>query len=71
MSETVGQRIVAERTARGWSQAYLAGRLFMNPAQLNRWERGATSPSAKNLRRLSEALGCTIDSLIPRTGAKS
>ncbi|WP_320672402.1 helix-turn-helix domain-containing protein [Patulibacter defluvii] len=57
-AETVGDRIAAARSRRGWSQAELAERVGVDKGQVSRWERGATRPRAGTLRRAAEALQC-------------
>jgi peptidoglycan hydrolase-like protein with peptidoglycan-binding domain/DNA-binding XRE family transcriptional regulator len=43
-----------ERERRGWTQAYLAERLEVDPAYISRWERGVVSPTGLHRRRLCE-----------------
>jgi len=45
-----------ERERRGWTQAYLAERLEVDPAYISRWERGVVSPTGLHRRRLCEVL---------------
>lgn len=45
-----------ERERRGWTQAYLAERLEVDPAYISRWERGVVSPTGQHRRRLCEVL---------------
>jgi len=58
--------IRAEREARGWSQADLAGRSGVSKAMISKVERGEASPTAVILVRLSGAFELTLASLLTR-----
>lgn len=61
-SWAVGNRIYQLRTARGMSQRDLALALGNHSNELvARWERGASSPSAETLVKLSEFFDVTTD----------
>lgn len=62
----VAQRIAAERAARGWSLAELAERSGVSKAMISKVERGAASPTASLLGRLSGAFGLTLSTLLAR-----
>lgn len=53
----LGARLRAEREGRGWSLTDLAERSGVSRATISRVERGAASPTAALLGRLSGALG--------------
>ena len=53
----VGRRLRERRRGLGFSQAQLAARLGFTPAQINRYEHGATRLSAAGLWRAAQALG--------------
>jgi len=61
---TIGARIRAARQALGLSQVALAELLEVPQGQVSQWETGR-EPGAVYLRRLADALGTTIDELVP------
>ena len=56
-----------EREARGWSLAELAERSGVSKAMISKIERGAASPTAALLGRLSGAFGLSLSALIARS----
>jgi transcriptional regulator with XRE-family HTH domain len=63
----LGARIRVERENRGWSLTDLAERSGVSRAMINKVERGAASPTASLLGRLSGAFGLTLSMLLART----
>src|SRR5262249_32457732 len=63
----LGARIRVERENRGWSLPDLAERSGVSRAMINKVERGAASPTASLLGRLSGAFGLTLSMLLART----
>jgi transcriptional regulator with XRE-family HTH domain len=63
----LGARIRVEREDRGWSLTDLAERSGVSRAMINKVERGAASPTASLLGRLSGAFGLTLSMLLART----
>lgn len=59
-------RLKRTREARGWSQLDLAHRTGLQPAAISHFETGHRSPSFDNLRKLSDALGVSVDYLLGR-----
>lgn len=59
-------RLRLEREARGWSLAELAARSAVSKAMISKVERGAASPTAALLGRLSGAFGLTLSTLLAR-----
>jgi transcriptional regulator with XRE-family HTH domain len=60
----IGERVRAERLARGWTQAELARHSGVSQATLSRIEEGhVASPRLPVLQKLAAALRITIDSL--------
>jgi transcriptional regulator with XRE-family HTH domain len=59
----LGARLRAEREGRGWSLTDLAERSGVSRANISRVERGAASPTAALLGRLSGALGLPLSAL--------
>jgi transcriptional regulator with XRE-family HTH domain len=58
------ERIRELRKERGLSQAKLAVMADMDPATLNRLERGTGNPNLNTLQRVADALGVTITELL-------
>lgn len=56
-------RLRRERERRGWTQAYLAERIEVDPAYISRWERGVVSPTGLHRRRLCEVLELDAEQL--------
>lgn len=59
-----GDRLVAARAVRGWTQTELAYHAEMNSTEVSRFERGIRQPVAPALSRLATALGCSSDYLL-------
>jgi transcriptional regulator with XRE-family HTH domain len=59
-------RLKKIREARGLSQADLAKKTGLQPAAVSHFETGNRSPSFDNLRKLSDALGVSVDYLLGR-----
>lgn len=63
-AETIGQRIRARRTARGWSLTVVADRANITPSGLSRIERGLRSTNNRHLLNdLAAALECSMADL--------
>jgi transcriptional regulator with XRE-family HTH domain len=62
----IAQRVKLEREARRWSIGDLAARSGVSKAMISKIERGATSPTAVLLGRLSSAFGLTLSTLLSR-----
>ena len=56
----IAMQIVALREKAGLTQVELAERTGISQADISRIERGATSPTAKTLQRLAEALDAEV-----------
>lgn len=68
----LGSRIRLERETRGWSLSDLSERSGVSRAQINKVERGESSPTATFLGRLAGAFGLTISALLARAeGARA
>ena len=61
---TIARRLKAEREKRQWSLEQLAQHTGVSKAMLSKLERGAASPTAVLLGRISGALGLTLSSLL-------
>ena len=62
--ETVGQRLLRLRKARGFSQAELGQIVGVSQRMMTYYEREAGHPPAHLLPKLAEALGVTVDELL-------
>ncbi|MDQ1395350.1 MAG: hypothetical protein QOG64_609 [Acidimicrobiaceae bacterium] len=56
----IAMQIVALREQAGLTQVELAERTGISQADISRIERGATSPTAKTLQRIAEALNAEV-----------
>lgn len=61
----VGQRIKSMRLARGFSQEKLAFAAGMQESYVGQIERGKKTVGLRNLVRFADALGCSIQDLLP------
>lgn len=69
LDQSLGARIKLEREQRGWSLSVLAERSGVSRAMINNIERGAASPTAVLLGKLSGAFGITLSTLLARAEA--
>lgn len=58
------QVLIAYMNVTGLSQIKLAERLGVDPGQINHWIQGRRSPSAENLKLISERTGITLEKLV-------
>src|SRR5215203_6465514 len=65
-AEVQMERIRQLRNERGLSQAKLAVMADMDPATLNRLERGTGNPNLKTLERVADALGVEVADFFPK-----
>jgi transcriptional regulator with XRE-family HTH domain len=70
-AEVQMERIRQLRKERGFSQAKLAVMADMDPATLNRLERGTGNPNLKTLERVAEALGVEVADFFPKAQRRS
>ncbi|MCO4744843.1 MAG: helix-turn-helix domain-containing protein [Proteobacteria bacterium] len=68
---TVGQRVRAQRGARGWSQKVLCERAGMSPRFLVQLESGQANVSLTRLSEVAEALEVSLVSLVAGLGPES
>lgn len=59
----MGEKLKAARIAAGLSQVELAERVGCTQKDISRWEAGR-EPMALTLKRLAQALGCSMDDLV-------
>src|SRR5829696_1918759 len=70
-AEVQMERIRQLRNERGLSQAKLAVMADMDPATLNRLERGTGNPNLKTLERVADALGVEVADFFPKARRRS
>jgi transcriptional regulator with XRE-family HTH domain len=66
VTAALAARLKAEREARGWSVAELAGRSGVSRAMISKVERAEASPRAVLLGKLSGAFGLRLSALLAR-----
>lgn len=67
-----GERVRERRVALGWSQNELAGEAGMHASEVSDIETGRrTNLSSARLTALADALDCSTDWLLGRSGAKA
>ena len=62
--EAVGRRVTERRLALGWTQKQLAERVHGSVSYVSRIETAQRRPSEQTIRKLAEALSCTVHHLI-------
>src|SRR5919107_780559 len=70
-AEVQMERIRQLRKERGLSQVKLAVMADMDPATLNRLERGTGNPNLKTLERVADALGVEVADFFPKAPRRS
>ena len=61
---TMGEKILALRKARGWSQEELAERIGVTRQAVSRWESGAAKPDADKTIAVCDLFGVSADYLL-------
>ncbi|MFC3419364.1 helix-turn-helix transcriptional regulator [Salinicoccus hispanicus] len=64
MDDEFGNKLKALRQAEGWSQDQLARELNVSRQAVYKWESNRGYPDIKNLIRISDIFGVTIDDMI-------
>ena len=62
--DKIGMFIKKKRMEKGLTQEQLADKLNVSPKTVSRWERGLNIPDVSILKKLSEELGVSTNSLI-------
>lgn len=65
MGKSLGERLTSARIALGLTQAELAKIVKCTQKDICLWEKGVREPKVRSLRRLADALGRTLDELVP------
>jgi transcriptional regulator with XRE-family HTH domain len=63
-TSTFGGKILQLRKERGWSQPEVGKLIGTSGAIVGRYERGEITPSIEVARKLADAFGVTVDSLV-------
>ncbi len=64
----IGDRILALRKEKGWSQQELAKRIGTSAPIVGRYERDEMVPSVEVAKKLADSFGITLDYLVDDTG---
>lgn len=60
----MGEKLRAARKAAGMTQAELAEAVGCYQKDISRWEAGTHEPGALTLKKMAQALGCSMDDLV-------
>ena len=61
--QTVGQRIRAMREKRGWTQAQLGEKAYLDHTAVSRIEHDRVTPTRRTLRDIAEAFSVPVEEL--------
>lgn len=64
----IGDKILALRKQKGWSQQQLARQIGTSGPIIGRYERGEMTPSVEVAKKLADSFGITLDYLVDDTG---
>ena len=64
MSMKIGDKIIALRKEKGWSQVQFAKKMGISLSAFGRWERNENLPDAGDVRKMAEFFGVTTDYLL-------
>lgn len=59
----MGEKLKAARKAAGLTQVQLAEKAGCTQKDVSRWENGQREPVASTLKKLAQAIGCSMDDL--------
>ena len=60
----MGEKLKAARQAAGMTQAQLAAAIGCKQKDVSRWEAGMIEPGVLTVKKMAQALGCTMDDLV-------
>lgn len=60
----MGEKLKAARRAAGLSQAQLAEAIGCKQKDISRWEAGQIEPGVLIVKKMAQALGCSMDDLV-------
>lgn len=64
VQENLGKRIIKLRKRRAMMATELADEAGMDKTYISLWENGKLNPTLRQLVRISEALGCNLQTLV-------
>ena len=65
----LSENIVLLRHQSKMSQSDLAGKLFVTPQAVSRWERGETEPDVETIKKLAEVFEVSVEDIINGPGS--
>ena len=60
----MGEKLTAARQAAGMTQVQLAEKVGVQQRDISRWENGLREPGVLTVKKMAQALGCTMDDLV-------
>jgi transcriptional regulator with XRE-family HTH domain len=60
----VGEKLKAARKAAGLTQVELADKVGVTQRDVSRWETGRREPGVLTVKKMAQALGCSMDDLV-------
>ena len=60
----MGEKLRAARRAAGMTQAQLAAAIGCSQKDVSRWEAGQIEPGVLTVKKMAQALGCSMDDLV-------
>ena len=60
----MGEKLKAARRTAGLTQTQLAELIGCKPHHISRWESGQHEPGALTLKKMAQALNCSMDDLV-------
>lgn len=60
----MGEKLRAARKAAGLTQAQLAEKIGCTQRDISRWEAGLVEPGVLIVKKMAQALGCSMDDIV-------
>lgn len=60
----MGEKLKAARQAAGLTQGELAEKVGVSQRDISRWENGHREPGVLTVKKMAQALGCSMDELV-------
>ena len=60
----MGEKLRAAREAAGLTQTQLADKVGVQQRDISRWETGRREPGVLIVKKMAQALGCSMDDLV-------
>ena len=67
-AEKFAYNIKFHRKRLGLTQKELAGKLYLSPQNISKWEKGACTPDIETHCSLADTLGISLDTLVGESG---